>query len=113
MGLGKADAKVENAERKAFLKGNVLELIDKFNNNTVIGTVRSWNRYKMTTANVGEASFRFLIEERDDGICTADNLAKCAVAYNGKVHDVIARDEPEVGYVLWTFFTAPNGERIR
>jgi hypothetical protein len=112
MGLGRAEARIEDAERRAFLKRNVLQIIDKQDNNRLIGTVRSWNKYKLSGLRPGQPTFRFLITERNDGISTAENLSKYAIAYNGEVHEVITRNIPDVGYYLWEFLTSPNGERI-
>lgn len=112
MGLGRAEARIEDAERRAFLKGNTLQLIDRQDNNRVIGTLRSWNKYKLSGAKVGQPTTRFVVTQRNDGLATAENLAKYGLAYNGEVQEVTARSAPDVGYYLWEFLASPSGERV-
>lgn len=112
MGLGRAEARIENAERKAFLKGNVLQLIDRQNNNRVIGTIRSWNKNDLNGAKVGQPTTRFLITQRNDKVATAENLERYGLAYNGEVQEVISRKGPDVGYYLWEFMASPSGEKL-
>lgn len=113
MGIGQANAKAEDIERKVFLKGDVLELVDKMDDNRVIGTIRSWNRRRLTFNQENEAHYEFMIEQRNDGVATPENLAKYDLAYRNILHEIVVREEPEGVEVLWTFRTFPSGVKIR
>ena len=112
MGIGRAQAKLKNIKRLVY-KGKKTSLLiyDKFSK-VVLGTAKLWDVSELHPATIGEPNFRFDIAQ-DTSSCTADNLAKYDLVFNGNIFDVVERSAPlGNAQILWTFLCRPNGQKL-
>jgi hypothetical protein len=110
MSLAKAEAKINNIDRVVtYGKKDKLELVDKATRE-VLAKVKLWSWKKLNPAQQGAPTYLFRLAA---DATTREILPSCDIAFNGTVHDVVNRSEPEsVSGIEWTLRTRPTMEVI-
>jgi len=110
MPLNKLDARLLNIDRIIQNgKKDTLELVDS-NTKEVIASVRLWNWKKLNPAEPTAPTYKFYMAQEPS---TKEYLPSCLIAFNGIIHDVPSRSEPEsTTGVIWEFRTRPTNEAV-
>lgn len=108
MPLTKLDIKLENIDRIVeYGKRDVLQLIDR-ETKEILATISQWNFKRLNPLQQDGATYQFKILELPTIV---DILPTCGIAFNGRIHTVKVRDNPDAKAAnMWMFKTLPTNE---